>query len=46
MYFKIKDLVWSALALGISISTKVVAVYMPFLFSAFYIFIGNIKDIK
>ena len=46
MYFKIKDLVWSALALGISISTKVVAVYMPFLFSAFYIFIGNIKDIR
>ena len=46
MHFKIKDLVWSALALGISISTKVVAVYLPFLFSAFYIFIGNIRDIR
>ncbi len=46
MHFKIKDLVWAALALGISISTKVVAVYMPFLFSAFYIFIGNIREIR
>ncbi len=46
MHFKIKDLVWSALALGISISTKVVAVYLPFLFSAFYICIGNIRDIR
>ena len=46
LHFKFKDLVWSALTIGIAISTKVVAVYLPFLFSAFYISIGSFRNIK
>ena len=46
LHFKFKDLVWSAFTIGIAISTKVVAVYLPFLFSTFYIFIGSLRNIK
>ena len=46
LHFKFKDLVWSAFTIGIAISTKVVAVYLPFLFSIFYIFIGSLRNIK
>ena len=35
LHFKFKDLVWSAFTIGIAISTKVVAVYLPFLFLLF-----------
>ena len=46
LHFKFKDLVWAAFTIGIAISTKVVAVYLPFLFSTFYIFIGSLRNIK
>ena len=39
LYFKFKDLVFSGITLGVAISTKVVSVYLPFLFSFFYLII-------
>ena len=46
LYFKFKDLVWSAAALGIAISTKVVSIYLPFLFSFFYLLVGYLEKTK
>ena len=43
LYFKTKDLVLSGVALGIAISTKVVCVYLPFLFSFFYLLISYLE---
>tara|TARA_B100000900_G_scaffold122282_1_gene103208 strand:+ start:1038 stop:2636 length:1599 start_codon:yes stop_codon:yes gene_type:complete len=46
LYFKFKDLFFSSIAIGIAISTKVVAVYIPLLFSIFYLLIGYFENIS
>ena len=46
LYFKFKDIVLSAIAIGIAISTKIVSIYLPFLFSFFYLLIGHFKNIN
>ena len=40
LYFKFKDLIFSGVSLGIAISTKVVSIYLPFLFSFFYVLLS------
>ena len=46
LYFKFKDLFFSSIAIGIAISTKVVAIYIPLLFSVFYLIIGYFENIS
>ena len=46
LYFKLKDLILSGLVIGIAISTKVVSVYLPLIFSIFYFLIGYFKKLK
>ena len=46
LHFQFKDLIWSAMTIGIAISTKVVSIYLPFLFSFFYVLIGHFKKIN
>ena len=46
LYFKLKDLILSGLVIGIAISTKVVSVYLPLIFSTFYLLIGYFKKLK
>lgn len=45
LYIKSKDLIFSAVAIGIAISTKVVSIYLPFLFSVFYFLICYLKNL-
>ena len=35
LYFKFKDLIFTGIAIGIAISTKIVSIYLPFIFSFF-----------
>ena len=46
LHFQFKDLIWSAITIGITISTKVVSIYLPILFSFFYILISHFKKIN